>query len=64
MAIEFAPSIPCNGDERRYEYQLEGYDADWASGALRTVNYASLAPGTYTFNARIVGIDGPQGAHG
>lgn len=62
VAIEFAPIDPVYGDERRYEYQLEGYDADWvASGALRTVNYASLAPGTYTFNARIVGIDGPQG---
>jgi signal transduction histidine kinase/streptogramin lyase len=62
VAIEFAPIDPVYGDERRYAYQLEGYDADWvASGALRTVNYASLAPGTYIFNARIVGIDGPQG---
>ena len=43
----------------RYQYKLEGADADW--GALtdqRTVNYANLAPGTYRFVVQAMSADG------
>src|SRR5262245_50570356 len=54
VALGFAP-----GEALRYQYQLEGADADW--GALseqRTVNYASLAPGRYRFLVRAMNSDG------
>ena len=45
----------------RYQYRLEGTDADWTSPSeLRTVNYASLAPGTYRFTVRAINADGVQ----
>ncbi|MBL7938457.1 MAG: hypothetical protein JNL43_03780 [Flavobacteriales bacterium] len=62
VAIEFACIDPMYADERRYEYQLDGYDVEWVQcGTQRTVSYAALAPGTYLFHARIAGMDGPQG---
>jgi ligand-binding sensor domain-containing protein/two-component sensor histidine kinase len=48
-----------SGEALRYQYKLEGTDQDW--GALtdhRTVNYASLSPGTYRFIVRAVSADG------
>jgi signal transduction histidine kinase len=59
VALGFAP-----GEVLRYQYRLEGSDADW--GALskqRTVNFASLAPGRYRFLVRAVNSDGVASAN-
>ena len=43
----------------RYQYRLEGADADWSAlSEQRTVTYASLSPGRYTFLVRAVNSDG------
>jgi len=42
----------------RYQYKLEGLDADWSAPTdHRTVNYASLASGAYRFLVRAVAED-------
>ncbi|MEO7367406.1 MAG: triple tyrosine motif-containing protein [Gemmatimonadaceae bacterium] len=47
------------GDVLRYQYKLEGADADWSAlGEQRTVTYASLAPGGYRFIVRAMSSDG------
>ena len=54
MAISFAV-----GERLRYQYKLEGADADWsAPNELRTVNYATLGPGKYKFLVRAITSDG------
>jgi ligand-binding sensor domain-containing protein/two-component sensor histidine kinase len=45
-------------DGLRYQYRLEGADADWNPPTdQREVNYASLSPGTYRFLVRTVAAD-------
>jgi ligand-binding sensor domain-containing protein/signal transduction histidine kinase len=47
------------GDSIRYQYKLEGADADWQPlSTQRTVNYANLAPGDYRFLVRAVNAEG------
>src|SRR6266851_4712217 len=47
------------GEVLRYQYKLEGADADWsAPSELRRVTYAKLAPGRYRFLVRAVTSDG------
>jgi ligand-binding sensor domain-containing protein/signal transduction histidine kinase len=54
VALGFGP-----GEVLRYQYQLRGADADWSAFTeQRTVNYASLAPGRYTFTVRAMNADG------
>jgi signal transduction histidine kinase len=54
MAIGFVA-----GEVLRYQYKLEGADSEWgAPSELRTVNYANLAPGRYTFLVRAMNSDG------
>jgi signal transduction histidine kinase len=49
------------GEVLRYQYRLEGSDAEWsAPSSQRSVNYASLAPGSYRFSVRAVSADGTQ----
>jgi ligand-binding sensor domain-containing protein/signal transduction histidine kinase len=58
VGLSFAP-----GEVLRYQYKLEGSDADWGPPVeQRTVNYASLAPGRYRFNVRAVTSDGEASA--
>jgi ligand-binding sensor domain-containing protein/signal transduction histidine kinase len=46
------------GEALRYQFKLEGADQDWGRPTdQRTVNYASLAPGTYRFLARAITTD-------
>jgi signal transduction histidine kinase/ligand-binding sensor domain-containing protein len=46
----------------RYQYKLEGADAEWsAPSAQRSVNYANLAAGSYRFLVRAVGSDDTAG---
>jgi signal transduction histidine kinase len=48
-----------SGDVLRYQYRLHGADADWSAlSEQRSVTYASLAPGRYTFVVRAVTADG------
>ena len=48
-----------SGEVLRYQYRLDGADADWSEPTRqRTVTYASLAPGRYTFIVRAVSSDG------
>ncbi|HYK90229.1 MAG TPA: triple tyrosine motif-containing protein, partial [Acidobacteriota bacterium] len=45
--------------ELRYQYKLEGIDADWAPPTgQRSVNYARLTPGSYRFLVRAINKDG------
>ncbi len=54
VALGFAP-----GERLRYQYRLEGSGADWSAPTEhRTVNFASLASGSYRFMVRAVNSDG------
>jgi ligand-binding sensor domain-containing protein/signal transduction histidine kinase len=47
------------GETLRYQYMLEGADLNWSVPTdQRTVNYASLAPGTYRFLVRAINSGG------
>jgi PAS domain S-box-containing protein len=53
LRINFAP-----GDPPRFQYQLEGADAQWSEPtSLRTVNYPRLPAGRYRFLVRAAGSD-------
>jgi two-component sensor histidine kinase len=53
VGLSFEP-----GEVLRYQYKLEGADADWsAPSELRRVNYANLAPGRYRFLVRAINSD-------
>jgi signal transduction histidine kinase len=54
VGLSFVP-----GEVPRYQYKLEGADADWsAPSEQRRVNYANLAPGQYRFLVRAANSDG------
>src|SRR5215831_7156644 len=54
FGIDFRP-----GDRLRYQWMLEGADANWTPPAeQQTVSYANLSPGTYRFLVRAVTSDG------
>jgi ligand-binding sensor domain-containing protein len=59
LLIEFvAPSFRSEG-LLRYQYRLEGADAEWsAPSEERAVNYARLGPGSYRFLVRAVTAEG------
>ncbi|MFN2598541.1 MAG: two-component regulator propeller domain-containing protein [Pyrinomonadaceae bacterium] len=47
------------GEGLRYQYMLEGANADWgAPASQRTVTYANLSPGRYRFLVRAINADG------
>jgi signal transduction histidine kinase/sugar lactone lactonase YvrE len=47
------------GEVLKYQYKLEGADADWSQPSEeRTVNFASLAPGDYRLLVRAVSSNG------
>jgi signal transduction histidine kinase/streptogramin lyase len=54
LGLGFGP-----GEVLGYQFRLEGAGDDWSAlSAQRTVTYASLAPGQYTFAVRAVNSDG------
>ena len=54
VGMDFRP-----GTTLRYQYKLESTDRDWsAPTSERTVNYASVAPGSYRFLVRAISSDG------
>lgn len=59
LQIEFVALGFASGESLRYQFKLQGADTDWSPPtALRTVNYANLAPGSYAFLVRAVTSDG------
>lgn len=47
------------GESLRYQYKLEGADADWsAPSEQRSVTYANLSPASYKFMVRAVNSEG------
>lgn len=47
------------GESLRYQYKLEGSNADWSQPTeQRTVTYANLSPGSYRFLVRSVNSEG------
>jgi signal transduction histidine kinase len=58
VALGFGP-----GEDLRYQYRLEGGRNDWsAPSTQRSVNFASLAPGSYRFVVRALSADGAASA--
>jgi signal transduction histidine kinase/ligand-binding sensor domain-containing protein len=59
LLVEFV-ALSFHGERRlRYQYMLEGIDADWSRPSeTRSVNYARLAPGSYRFLARAINEEG------
>lgn len=59
LQIDFVGLSFAVGESLRYQYRLEGADADWsAPNAQRAINYANLAPGRYRFLVRALSSDG------
>ena len=59
LQIDFVGLAFGTGEALRYQYKLEGADADWqALTSLRAVNYANLAPGAYRFVVRAMNAEG------
>ncbi|MDQ6788811.1 MAG: histidine kinase [Acidobacteriota bacterium] len=59
LQIDFFSLSLAHAASLRYQYKLEGADADWSPPSeQRTVNYANLAPGNYRFLVRAVNADG------
>jgi ligand-binding sensor domain-containing protein/two-component sensor histidine kinase len=53
VSVSFRPA-----ERPRYQYMLEGADADWRTTEARSVNYASLPPDSYRFLVRAVDSSG------
>ena len=53
VLVEYVGIIFSNKQGLRYQYKLEGMDAEWSPPSeRRSVNYAHLAPGSYRFLVR------------
>jgi|GEM_PF-2891287 len=53
IGFDFIAIDYLNPNDIVYSYKLEGVDDSWSNSTkLRSVNYASLSPGTYTFRVR------------
>jgi ligand-binding sensor domain-containing protein/two-component sensor histidine kinase len=59
VEVEFFSPDFTPGGRRCYQYRLDSVDHDWSPpDNQRTVNFASLAPGSYRFLVRAVNPDG------
>lgn len=59
LQVDFFGLSFAAGEVLRYQYKLEGAEADWSPlTEQRTVNYASLSPGTYRFLVRAISAEG------
>lgn len=59
LLLEFVALSFQGEDKLRYQYKLDGVDADWvAPTETRSVNYARLAAGSYQFQARAINQEG------
>jgi len=63
IAIEYFGLDVADADRLRFEYRLDGADADWnPPTTARTVNYAHLSPGSYRFRVRVLTPSGATSA--
>jgi ligand-binding sensor domain-containing protein/two-component sensor histidine kinase len=59
VEVGFAGVAFASGETLRYQYMLEGADAEWSPPTpQRSVNYANLTPDSYRFLVRAVDSDG------
>ncbi len=59
VTFDFASMEFSAPQEHRYQYKLDGFDADWImAGNDRSAVYTNLDPGTYTFRVRGDNRDG------
>lgn len=59
VQVDFASPDLRPGAPLRYQYRLEDTDADWSKPSCeRTVNFATLNPGSYRLLVRAVTVDG------
>jgi signal transduction histidine kinase/streptogramin lyase len=59
LQIDYVGLSYAAGNAPRYQFRLEGADADWgAPSEQRSVNFANLAPGSYRFVVRALDADG------
>jgi two-component sensor histidine kinase len=59
LVIEYVGLDFHSDRELKYQYKLDGVDGDWRSPTdQRSVNFASLAPGSYKFMVRAINQDG------
>jgi len=59
LTVDFVSPSFAAGEALRYQFLLAGADRDWSTPAdQRTVNYASLSPGSYRFLVRAIRADG------
>jgi hypothetical protein len=59
IQIDFVALRFGTGERLRYQYKLEGAEADWsAPSGQRSINYARLSPGSYRFLVRAVTSEG------
>jgi ligand-binding sensor domain-containing protein/two-component sensor histidine kinase len=66
LQIDFSSLSIAHAASLHYQYQLQGIDRDWGLPTdQRTVNYATLSPGAYSFLVRTIdssGVTSPQPA--
>lgn len=59
IEIRFTAMSLIKSDQIKFQYKLEGHDADWTdAGTRRTAIYSYLPPGDYTFRVRAANSDG------
>ena len=59
LLIEYVGLDFHSDHELKYQYKLDGVDADWGPATdQRSVNYARLAPGSYQFIVRAINQEG------
>ena len=59
FTIQYAALDYTDPQRNRYEFQLEGLDADWVRAGTRTeASYTGVPPGTYQFRVRGCNSDG------
>jgi two-component sensor histidine kinase len=64
LQIDFYGLSLATGETLRYQYKLEGADADWSEPSTkRDANYANIAPGNYRFLVRAVSANGTVSAN-
>jgi len=63
VSIEFSALRFFPGESPRYQVRLSGADSDWGAAKTdRSVTYANLGPGRYTFLVRAIGANGAMSA--
>ena len=59
VSVDFIGVDASLGHDLRYQYRLEGSQSDWSQATdQRTINFASLAAGTYRFTVRAINAEG------